>query len=409
MLLITNISFGQVWENVGNGLNDHVYDLIKFDNKLYAGGPVGVKSWDGITWTSLPTPFGVAYPLSMSVFNDSLYVGGDYPWVGSVSHVYKYNDSIWSQVGGDFNAPNWSSTKILLSFQDKLISGGKFTSVEGSPALNVAFWNDTNWVNMGNGLNDVVSSLAEHNNELFASGLFTSSGTDSLVQHIAKWDGVNWIQIDPSHSFLSAGRMISYNGSLIINTWDTIAGLPMKGITKWDGNSFTPMGNDFIKGISNFFVFNNELYLSGSIHNLNPFDSDDVVLKWNGFFWEQIGSEFGDNAHCLEDFDNELYCAGRFTASYNHISKLNLSVSISELEENHEIKIYPNPTSNHVSIETKYTGIITISDQFGKVQISQQILNDLTNIDISTLISGMYFLTFNGEEEQTTIKLIVRN
>lgn len=403
--------YGQTWQNVGNGLDDKVYDLIKFDDKLYAGGRMGVKYWDGSIWASLPKPSGIANPLTLAIYNDTLYVGGDFPWSGSISHVYKYNGASWVQVGGDFDEAFWSSTKRLLAFNGQLISGGHYTSINGSTINNIASWNGTSWSSLGNGLNGGVWNLAEHNGDLFASGDFTASGTDTTVHRIAKWDGVNWSSIDTTHQFNSAGTMISFNGDLIIgNVWDTISGIPMKGVAKWTGSNFVSMGNNLIKGISVFWTFNNQLFLSGKIYNLNPNDDDNVVLKWNGFFWQQIGQNFNQPVLTIEDYDNEIFCGGFFTTcgttSMPYIAKVNLTTGTSEYSSQPNFNLFPNPASDNCVFETTDRGTLTISNQLGQI-IKSIIINDTqTVIKTADLNPGIFFLNFHSGKKHSSSKLI---
>lgn len=404
-------SNGQTWQNVGNGVNDKIYDLVKFDNKLYASGGMGVKYWDGSIWTSLPNPFGIAFPLSCVVFNDTLYVGGDYPWSGSISHVYKYNGSSWVQVGGDFNETSWSSTKQLLTFNSQLISGGRYNSINGTSVYNIAAWNGTSWNSLGNGLNGIVTNLSEHNGLLFASGNFTASGMDTTVCRIAKWDGLSWSPIDTTHRFNSAGPMISFNGDLIIgNVWDTISGTQMKGVAKWNGNNFVSMGNNLIKGISNFWIFNNELYLSGTTYNFNPYDSDGIVLKWNGNFWQQIGQVFNQSVMTIDDYNNELFCGGFFTtcetSSIPYIAKINMTAGISEFSTQLNFNIFPNPAFDNFIFETIEKGTLTITNYLGQLINTFKISDMQTSINVYDLKAGFYFLDFHSEAGHTTIKLI---
>lgn len=404
-------SFGQTWQNVGSGVNNKVYDLIKFDNKLYAGGRIGVKYWDGSTWTGLPNPFGIACPLTLAVYNDTLYVGGDFPWSGSISHVYKYNGTSWIQVGGDFNEASWSSTKRLLTYNGQLISGGRFSSISGTTIYNIASWKGTTWDSLGNGLNGSVWNLAEYNGQLIASGDFTSSGTDTTIYRIGKWDGLSWSPIDTAHKFNSAGPMISFNGKLIIgNVWDTISGNQMKGVAKWTGSTFVSMGNNLIKSVSNFWTFNSELYLSGKIYNFNPNDDDDVVLKWNGFFWQQVGQVFNQPVLTIDDFSNEVFCGGFYTtcgtSSIPYIAKVNMTTGISDYSSLTNFNVFPNPTFDNIIFETTDNGTLTISNQLGQIIKSIAIADLQTIIETTELNAGIYFLNFHSDKKHSSIKLI---
>jgi hypothetical protein len=96
ILIYNNKVFSQSWQNVGAGLSENVYDLTKFQDRLYACGNVEVGYWNDTSWTLLPPVFGIAYPLSIEVYNDTLFVAGDFPFSGSISNVYKFDGENWN-------------------------------------------------------------------------------------------------------------------------------------------------------------------------------------------------------------------------------------------------------------------------------------------------------------------------
>lgn len=334
LFLLPSISNAQDWENVGDGLDDNVYDMIKYDGELFVGGKFiyKVQSWNGFNWTTYNhlSFTGIAFPLTFSIFNDTLYTGGDYPYVGSQSKVYKLENGNWEQVGGIFDESSWSSTKKLITYDSILVSGGRFSSIGGVPISNVAAWDGSTWNPMGNGFNNTVSNFGIHQDTLYATGLFTASGADTTVQNIAKWTGTNWQCFDSSVVFNTAYALKSFQGDLLIGTVDTIGGVEMNGIARWDGTNYTSMGDPQIKGVGEFWEFNGELYISASLFGSSPWITDRVVMKWNGSGWDQLGSQFNESIYCLEDYDNMLFCGGQYSSPTSHIARFNTTLSIQE-------------------------------------------------------------------------------
>ncbi len=402
-------SYGQTWENIGSSIGSiaNINDLTKFDNKLYAAGRIGVKYWNGSNWISLPKLTGTDNPVTLAVYNDQLYVGGDNFLLSSYPHVYKFNGTSWVQVGGYFDDPNWTFIRQLLPFNGQLISGGHFTSINGTSIYNIASWNGTTWNGLGNGLNKAVWNLAVHKGQLFASGDFTASGNDTTVCRIAKWDSLSWSPIDTTHRFNSAGPMISFNGDLIIgNVWDTISGIPMKGVAKWTGSNYEPMGNDLMIRIYKFWTFNSEVYLCGLIKNLNQSNGDEVVLKWNGSSWQQVGQVFNQPVNTINDFNNELFCGGLFTSPASYIAKLNSTTGIYKLNEQGTIQFHPNPTIDNIIFTTTETGTLTISNQLGEIIGTFKINDTQTLLETLDMNAGIYFLSFHSNKGHTTSKLV---
>lgn len=70
--------------------------------------------------------------------------------------------------------------------------------------------------------------------------------------------------------------------------------------------------------------------------------------------------------------------------------------------------IYPNPTKNNFNIETDFDGvfIIKIYDPFGRICIEKNI-RDKKSIDVSSLKTGIYFVTFANEFKTELRKLII--
>jgi parallel beta-helix repeat protein len=74
-----------------------------------------------------------------------------------------------------------------------------------------------------------------------------------------------------------------------------------------------------------------------------------------------------------------------------------------------EIKIIPNPAENNFTIETSVTGkenIVLIYSLEGKELMKQQLLNNRTQIDISNLTSGIYFIKLISDNTVQVKKLI---
>jgi len=74
---------------------------------------------------------------------------------------------------------------------------------------------------------------------------------------------------------------------------------------------------------------------------------------------------------------------------------------------NSEVSIYPNPSNGSITIQTdKELGAVIIYNALGEIVYKQ--LPDKTNIDVSGLQSGVYFVILKDKQQQTlTTKRIV--
>jgi hypothetical protein len=75
-----------------------------------------------------------------------------------------------------------------------------------------------------------------------------------------------------------------------------------------------------------------------------------------------------------------------------------------EANENIDLKVYPNPASNRINIQSNFQLInaeYIISDLFGNTILQGKIMNENTNIEIANFSKGIYLLTVKNDAKQT--------
>ena len=72
---------------------------------------------------------------------------------------------------------------------------------------------------------------------------------------------------------------------------------------------------------------------------------------------------------------------------------------IEESKANNTISIFPNPVKDNISIETSQSAVIKITNIQGQLIISVNTTGNNTNIDVSVLPSGLYFIRATTEKE----------
>jgi hypothetical protein len=100
-----------------------------------------------------------------------------------------------------------------------------------------------------------------------------------------------------------------------------------------------------------------------------------------------------------------------FLKSHSNTTK-QVAIGIEQLGfNNREIATYPNPTSGKFIVETteKEKQLLQIVDITGKLMYSQTIANGKTNIDVSDLQNGFYFVQIKTSEGLVTKKIIVQH
>ena len=102
---------------------------------------------------------------------------------------------------------------------------------------------------------------------------------------------------------------------------------------------------------------------------------------------------------------NDAYCVGKVSGT--GIVKLELITANEELSDL-EVKLFPNPTSNRITIQSdnfKNT-TLQITDNFGKQMLQQNINKSETIIDLSNYSSGQYFFQLERDNKRVIYKII---
>lgn len=216
---------GDWWTPLGAGLNGPVHALLAVESGhpgvprgLYAGGDfstagsdpaVFIARWDGAAWHALGTG-PAALVLSLAHFDED----GDGPnpptlFAGTTTGVSRWNGTNWIEFDAGEVSPGTGPVYALSAFDEdgngpnpaRLFAGGRFFSINGVLATNIARWDGVAWTPVGSGIgqatsSNYVASLATHDDPevgeyLVAGGFFHSAG-GQLAYKIARWNGLEW-------------------------------------------------------------------------------------------------------------------------------------------------------------------------------------------------------------------------
>ena len=70
------------------------------------------------------------------------------------------------------------------------------------------------------------------------------------------------------------------------------------------------------------------------------------------------------------------------------------------------VVIYPNPVESITTIENAANASVTIYDMKGSIVFTVSIVSDNETIDLSALVSGMYYAEVNSVTNKSVIKLV---
>jgi len=270
---------GSTWQPVGGGLQGGYTNSIKsFQGNLVAAGyfntagsvagSAKLARWDGLAWNSMDAQSEIFLNSfwDLEVYDDGatgqqLYIAGNYGDLNGnpdLDHIAKWDGTTYTGVGGTIGG---AVPLIVLDLHQAdlgsgnlLFAGGRFLTIGGVAALNIAQWDGTSWTAMD-------------------SGLSRTSGFAQIL-HMATWDDGSGPALYVGGRFnLAAGAAVSRN------------------IAKWDGVSWSSMGNGFDGDVHELVVFNDgsgeALFALGNFLNSGA-NAAAGIAKWNGTTWDGV-------------------------------------------------------------------------------------------------------------------------
>ncbi len=382
-LVFNSPSYAQyAWNNVGLGTNSVVQSLAadQANHVLYMGGlftqagsapSVGIAKWDGTNYSALGqgTMSGTGVS-SLLYSNGVLYAGGTFTNIDGIvsKNIAQWNGSNWSPLGAGLDTNGGIAVvKALCFYNNDLYAGGFFTR-SGSTQLNyIARWDGNNWQSVGGGTNGIVNSLCVYNGRLYAGGTFTDAG-GVPVNNIARWDGVNWDDVGGGVSYtgaISVSALQVYSGGLYVGgVFNTAGTTAVRNIAKWDGVNWDDVGGGSnytgAISVSALEVFNGDLIAGGFFDSLGVTLSRNIG-RWNGIDWQPMGSGANSIVYDLETINNVLYAGGAFTMVDHDLALFvaqwmpasSQFISGIQLHPGEQIGLFPNPTNDKVRILTE--------------------------------------------------------
>ena len=279
-----------------SGPGGNNFAVTTHNGRIYAcGGSVGVNHvalavWDGVQWSAMSQFYApssaVVYDLAF--VGDTLYAAGIFTNVDgvAVTNLARWDGTTWSGVG-------WSKgTPMALAVEGgNLYVGGTFTNVAGVAMKNVGVWDGSAWHALGAGLGDTNSTclyaLTVTNGIVYASGIFTNSGSSVLSSNVARWDGSHWSSL--------GGGLDSEVMSLAVKGTELYAGgffgsPSATALAKWDGASWSLCGSGFGAGAQGIGVVGDQVCVAGNFAGINGGVKVSMFAVWNGTSWAAAGS-----------------------------------------------------------------------------------------------------------------------
>lgn len=349
----------------GPPLTDTVLALAFFEDglggrpTLFAGGNFaieygsvadGIARRDGKSWSALPeTPASQVFALA--VFDDGLgggsvlYLGGDFETDEESPHfvgLAKWDGATLTF----FEQTAYARVHALAVFDDgtgpALYAAGDFKELDGIAVRNIARWDGVEWSPLGEGIGDwIVYSIHVFDDgsgagpSLYAGGDFTEAG-GRPANYVARWDGAQWSPLGEGANRPVRGLATFDDGAgtgpalYAIGAFFEAGGAPANSIAKWDGNSWSPLGDGLLDDDGDptdayaLEVFDDgsgtgpALYAGGDFRLAGGAPAD-CIARWDGSSWSPVGKGIDETVWTLmgrhDGPDAGLYAGGYFAAA----------------------------------------------------------------------------------------------
>jgi len=260
------------------------------------------------TWSPVGSGTTFGQVESMCVYNGELYVGGYFNSMGGipVNSLARWNGTTWDSVPGMSGFGQIEITDMVV-WQNRLIVVGN--QIHG--------WDGTTWSNLGGWVNAPQMSVEVFINELYITGRFTDAA-GVPTRGIAKWNGVQWDSVGGAGLNSSPGyigrALQTYNGELFLGgEFYSVNGAPINGVATWDGMVWDSVGNSqSTYYISCFANRSNRIYAGGRMLIDNSWH---WIGSWDGQVWDSLGIDFNSEPRAMSEYNGELYVVGDFDSA----------------------------------------------------------------------------------------------
>lgn len=403
----------QSWLTVGSNPQNKVRGLYgdpASGGQLYIAentnnSQIGMEKWNGTSYSQYSQNF-LGGGVAIIRHGGQTYMGNGGS-TAAPNGLKRWTGSSWITVGGNIlNSASptgvWTINS-LCSFNGDLYMGGNFTSVNGVPARSIAKWDGTNWSSVDSGFYyssgmATIYSLYVFNGELYAGGCFTSAGSGQIITNrVAKLSGGVWIAVDNgmvgTANNYAVRCMTEYNNELYAG------GSMTDPIMKWNGSSWIAISTAAMQntGVNTMCAFNGMLFAANS-----------QIITYDGFVCSMPNDGNSNGViTSMAIYNNELYIGGDFTSigscTADYLAKYYM-VSTSTVEyTTSQIRFYPNPAIDKITIESGQNNSIEIFNSQGQLVMQQQNTN---TVNVTSLEAGCYTISIKTEESAKVSQFI---
>lgn len=388
-----------------------------------------LRTWDGKAWkivagVSSKKNWQTCRINAMAIYKNKLYIAGDFDSVNNVAAncIACWNGTSWASVGRAFDstvAGSFRHVECMKVSKDRLYVAGGFSHiVKNKPTNSIAYWDESTWSALDKVQTlptFVVYCLEEYNNELYVGGGWFGKPGVSLVKYR---DTIGFTPILNSDSYVETmgvfkGKLYFGGGFTHIN--DTVIA---NSIGVFDGKcSVVGLGaeNKTISnhpGVWSMYSTVSHIYIGGQFQYMNGLSARGIT-SYDGKSFSVIDNGLKGDDHYIKTiyaYQNELYVGGSFagignsnTVNIAKLDGLHLGIKLPRSQPKTEI-LYPNPVVDKLNINPTYKGKKYVFSSLGAV-VWEGFDNE---IDVSSLSAGLYYIQIIDNDVKNTYKFVKR-
>jgi hypothetical protein len=434
ILISVDISIAQSWNQAGSAgfsEGEAFSQSIALDGETpYVaymdranGDKVTVMKFNGLSWEAVGAvgfTEGEASSINIAISNGIPYVAFTDEANENKATVMKFNGSNWVNAG-QAGFSSGRATSIALAM-NKDIPFVAFIDNMQYNKMTVMKLNDEGWTVLGsagftNGSVSVIS-LAFDDEKPFVS--YRDSETD-MKASVMTFNETNWEQVGIkgfSGGTHDANKCLAVAGGIpYVASWDSNA---KAAVYKFDGTNWAALGSsDISVGQANYASIDISdagiLYLAFSdLGNMGKL----VVKKFVDGNWEEVGDAaspgdvsninvaVSNNGIPFVAYRDHWFMRRTSVVQYSNVTK------ITDLIDNPEFSIYPNPSNGKFTIESvdlkSQNFNIEIINQLGQVVLYKQSgFSQRIKIDLSGSENGIYNVKLKNQNKELSKTVII--
>jgi hypothetical protein len=240
-----NVWSGSDWDTMSPNIDGVAAVIKEMNGELYLGGGFGfigntpaslVAKYDGTNWITYPlnSDEGGFIVSAIEFYNGQMYVGGNFfDSINQINDLEYWDGTSFHGIGGGLPFGG-ASIHSMTVFQNELYLAGEFTTPSGH---NIMKWNGTSFSDVGGGTDYPIVRIKVFNGELYACGAFNHAGNISASK-MAKWNGNTWSQVYPDSINQVVADFIFANGAMYITgAFTQVGSVTAFGVAKFTGLS----------------------------------------------------------------------------------------------------------------------------------------------------------------------------